>query len=125
MDVLEDMKEKAEEQLSTLRMEWTKTKQNFNLLKQSLEDQIANDNKDKKEQENAKSDAKETKTTSEEELSATNKLLANTQASLSDGNSNCMQMAADHDASMAGRKEELSVIAQAEKILHEATAGAT
>merc|ERR1719265_2442978 len=45
-DVLEDMKEKAEGQLSDLRKAESSTKHNFQMLKQSLEDQIEADTKD-------------------------------------------------------------------------------
>merc|ERR1719359_2794625 len=100
------MKDKADEQLSTLRMEETKTKQNFNLLKQSLEDQIANDNKEKKDEEELKASSKEAKATAEEDLSTTNKVLAETQQNLATVQSDCMSVAADHDTRVAGRKEE-------------------
>merc|ERR1719207_493696 len=45
-DVLEDMKEKAEGQLGELRKAESTTKHNYNMLKQSLEDEIAADSKD-------------------------------------------------------------------------------
>jgi len=124
LDVLEDMKEKAEEQLATLRKEETNTKHNFNLLKQSLEDQIAADTKEKGEETDAKSAAAESKATAEEDLAATNKDLAETKNNLADTNSDCMSVAADHDATVAGRKEELKVIATAKKILSGTTSGA-
>jgi len=50
VDVLEDLKEKAEEQLAALRKAETATKHNFEMLKQSLEDQMAADSKDLAEQ---------------------------------------------------------------------------
>jgi len=124
LDVLSDMKDKAEEQLSTLRMEETKTKQNFDMLAQSLKDQIANDNKEKKDQEELKSASAEAKATAEEDLANTNKVLAETKASLSDVRSECMSVASDHDATVAGRKEELKVIATAKKILQDTSSGA-
>merc|ERR1711974_417819 len=71
LDVLEDMKEKAEEQLSTLRKEETNTKHNFNLLKQSLEDQIAADTKEKAEETEDKAAAAEAKATAEADLATT------------------------------------------------------
>merc|ERR1719195_1691406 len=43
IDVLEDMKEKAESELKDLRNEETGSKHNYNMLKQSLEDQMAAD----------------------------------------------------------------------------------
>ena len=40
LDVIEDLKEKAEGQLSDLRKAESNTKHNFQMLKQSLEDQV-------------------------------------------------------------------------------------
>merc|ERR1719356_1052092 len=54
-DVLEDLKEKAEEQLASLRKAESNTKHNYDLLKQSLEDQISVDTKHMKEEQAAKS----------------------------------------------------------------------
>merc|ERR1712127_633964 len=53
-DVLEDMKEKAEGQLAELRKAESTTKHNFNMLKQSLEDQMDADNKDMSDEKNFK-----------------------------------------------------------------------
>merc|ERR1719265_1855301 len=41
LDVLEDMKEKAEEKLSSLRKAETQNKHNFAMLKQSFTDQLS------------------------------------------------------------------------------------
>merc|ERR1740129_809874 len=46
LDVLEDLKDKAEGQLSNLRKAEVNTKHNFDMLKQSLDDQMAADTKD-------------------------------------------------------------------------------
>merc|ERR1719195_1043264 len=45
LDVLLDLKEKAEEQLASLRKAESNTKHNFDILKQSLEDQVGQDSK--------------------------------------------------------------------------------
>merc|ERR1719393_776049 len=45
-DVLEDLKEKAEGELSDLRKAESNAAHNYSMLKQSLEDQLAADNKD-------------------------------------------------------------------------------
>ncbi|CAK0841336.1 unnamed protein product, partial [Prorocentrum cordatum] len=47
-----------------------------------------------------------------------------TQASLASVQSSCMQMATDHDASVAGRAGELKTIAEAKKLLQETSSGA-
>merc|ERR1719275_199854 len=124
LDVLEDLKEKAEEQLSALRKAETNAKHNYDMLKQSLEDQIAADTKDMEETKAAKAAAEEAKATAEGELVETVKELANSKAALETVSSDCMQSAADHEATLKARAEELKVIAEAKKILVDTTKGA-
>ena len=71
VDVLADMKDKAESELDELRKAESNAKHNFNMLKQSLDDQIAADSTDLDQEESMKSEAEETKATSEGDLSVT------------------------------------------------------
>ena len=82
------------------------------------------DTKDMNEEEAAKSAAQETKASAQGDLAATVKDRANSKKALETANSNCMQVAADHEATQKARAEELSVIAQARKILSETADGA-
>merc|ERR1719424_2576431 len=93
-------------------------------MKQSLEDQMAADTKDMNEQKSAKEAAQEEKAAAEGDLATTIKELENAQKALATANSDCMTTAADHEATVAARTEELKVIATAEKILKDSTAGA-
>merc|ERR1711972_1230707 len=111
------------EQLSDLRKAETNTAHNFDMGKQSLEDSIAADNKDLAEEKAAKAAAEEAKATAEGDLAGTNKDLADAEAALASANEDCMQVAADHEATVAGRTEELKTIAEAKKILTETTSG--
>merc|ERR1712087_763155 len=115
LDVLEDMKEKAEEQLSDLRKAETNTAHNFDMLKQSLEDSIKADNHDLAEEKAAKAAAEEAKASAEGDLAATNKDLADAQNALDSANRDCMQVASDHEATVKGRSEELKAIADAKE----------
>jgi len=124
VDVLADMKDKAESELDELRKAEGNAKHNFNMLKQSLEDQIAADTTDMDQEKAAKATSEETKATAEGDLAITNKDLAAAQAELAECSSSCMQVAADHEATVAARAEELAVIAKAKKILEETTGGA-
>jgi len=124
VDVLEDMKEKAESSLSDLRKEETNSKHNFGMLKQSLEDQMSADTKDMEDEKAAKAEAAEGKATAEGDLGETVKLLKNTKDDLATASATCMQVAADHEATVKSRNEELKAIATATKILKESTAGA-
>jgi len=124
LELLEDLKEKAEEDLAALRKAETNAKQNYNMLKQSLDDANKNDNKDKADEEAAKKAAQEEKATDEKDLSMTVKLLADTNTDLDGVKSDCMQVAADHEATVAGRNEEIRTLDEATKILKESTTGA-
>merc|ERR1711920_128441 len=124
LDVLDDLKEKAEEQLSDLRKAETNTQHNYDMLKQSLTDSIAADTKDLGEEKAAKAAAEEAKATAEGDLAATNKDLADAEAALENANRDCMQVAADHEATVAGRTEELKATADAKNVLLNTTNGA-
>merc|ERR1712066_949017 len=79
LDVLEDMKEKAEGQLSDLRKAEVNNKQNFDMLKQSLEDQMAADTKDMDDEKASKAGSEEGKAAAEGDLDMTSKELASSQ----------------------------------------------
>mmetsp|Transcript_95043 Transcript_95043/g.220612 ORF Transcript_95043/g.220612 Transcript_95043/m.220612 type:complete len:710 (-) Transcript_95043:67-2196(-) len=125
VDVLEDLKEKAEEQLASLRKAETNALHNFAMLKQSLTDQAAADTKDLEDEKASKAASAETKATAEGDLNGTEKDLADGKAALEMASTNCMQAAADHEATVKARDEELKVIAEARKVLEESTGGAS
>merc|ERR1719346_826408 len=124
LDVLEDLKEKAEGQLSDLRKAEVNTQHNFDMLKQSLEDQMAADTKDMNDEKAGKAAAEGGKTASQSDLDMTNKELDNSKKQLATAQSSCLKVAADYEATVAARNEELKVIAEAQKILAETTSGA-
>jgi len=123
VDVLSDMKDKAEGELSELRKAEGNAKHNFNMLKQSLEDQISADTTDLKQEKSSLAAAEEGKATAEGDLSVTKKELAAAENELATASADCMQVAADHEATVAARAEELAVIAKAKKILEETSSG--
>merc|ERR1719253_1644786 len=125
VDVLDDLKEKAEEELADLRKAEGGAKHNFQMLKQSLDDQISADGKDLDEQRAAKAAADENKATAVGDLAQTTKALANGKQVLETTGTTCMTVAADHEATNAERAEELKTIATARKILSETSGGAT
>jgi len=124
VDVLEDLKEKAEAELADARKAESSAKHNYGMMKQSLEDQMAADTSDLNEQKSAKASAEEGKAAAEGDLASTIKNLQDSEAALATANGDCMTTAADHEATVAARTEELKVIATAEKILKGATSGA-
>jgi len=123
VEVLEDMKEKAESQLAELRKAEETSKHNYEMLKQSLEAQIAADKKDMKEEKAGKAEAEEAKAEAEGDLEMTTKELANAEETLATSRSTCMKVGADHEMTVKAREEELKVIAEATKILVETTSG--
>merc|ERR1719235_1502356 len=124
VDVLEDLKEKAEGELSDLREAETKEQHNYDMLKQSLDDQIAADSKDLADEKAAKDEAAEAKAVAEGDLTETVKDLAQAEKALATAQSTCMTVAADHEATVKGNAEELKVIAEAKKILVDSSSGA-
>merc|ERR1719323_2601459 len=119
-----DLKEKADEQLASLRKAEVNSRHNFEMLKQSLEDQSAADTKDMEDQKAGKASAAEAQATAKGDLDVTNKELASAKQQLATAQATCLQVSADHEATVAGRKEELSVIAEATKILQSTSSGA-
>merc|ERR1719236_725 len=89
-DVLEDMKEKAEGQLAELRKAESATKHNYNMLKQSLEDQMEADNKDMDEEKSLKASTEESKAVAEGDLAETVKELGKDRESLKTATTTCM-----------------------------------
>merc|ERR1719400_2976559 len=115
------MRRSAEEQLSGLRKAETTAKHNFAMLKQSLEDQLAADNKDMSDEKASKAASAEAKATAEGDLANTVKDLADGENALQTSSTSCMTTAADHEATVKSRKEELAAIAEASKLLKEST----
>merc|ERR1719487_506587 len=124
IDVLTDLKQKAEVQLDEARKEEINAKHNFDLLKQSLEDQISVDTKEMAETKSMKHDAAETKANAQGELTVTEKDLKEAESVLKNMKSDCMTKATDNEMSVKNREEELKAIAAAKKVLLEKTGGA-
>jgi hypothetical protein len=121
VEVLNDMKEKAETQLSDLRKAERTSKQNFDQLKQTLTMNLANDNFQMDDQKKKKAASEEGKATAEGELEVTVKDIKTTEEALALTQKDCMQVAIDHEEAVKATAEELKVIAQAVKIIKEAT----
>jgi chromosome segregation ATPase len=124
VDVLNSMKEKAESELADLRKAEGAARQNFNMLKSSLEGKIAADTKDLDEEKSAIAEANQGKSEAEGDLSMTTKDLAAANNNLATVHGDCLTVASDHETTVAARAEELKVIATAKKILEESTGGA-
>merc|ERR1719297_165586 len=124
IETLENLLEEAEGQLSAARKKETSSKNNYEMLKQSLEDEIANANKDLEGAKKSLASSGEAKATAEGELTVTAKALAADIATLEDLHKDCLTKAQDFEAETKSRTEELKALAEAKKILKETTAGA-
>lgn len=122
--VLENILEKAQDELAEARKVEGNAKHNFNMMKQSLEDQMAADTKDMNSEKAGKEDAASEKATTEGDLATTEPNLENNIKSRETHKHDCMQSATDHEATTAARNEEIKVIANAIQILKEEASGA-
>merc|ERR1740123_650282 len=110
--------------MSGLRKAETTAKHNFEMLKQSLSDQLAADNKNMADEKASKAASAEAKASAEGDLANTVKDLADAKNSLKTTSESCMQTAADHEETVKSRTEELAAVAEAKKIITESTSGA-
>mmetsp|Transcript_72999 Transcript_72999/g.158437 ORF Transcript_72999/g.158437 Transcript_72999/m.158437 type:complete len:708 (-) Transcript_72999:82-2205(-) len=113
VDVLEDLKQKAVTQLQEAQKQEMNAQHNFELLKQSLEDQVKVDTEELSEAKGTKHDAAETKATAEGALGKTQEDLANAEKVLKNMKGDCMERASDHDVTVKNRAEELKAISAA------------
>eukprot|EP00408_Alexandrium_pacificum_P061368 CAMPEP_0171171912 /NCGR_PEP_ID=MMETSP0790-20130122/9455_1 /TAXON_ID=2925 /ORGANISM="Alexandrium catenella, Strain OF101" /LENGTH=686 /DNA_ID=CAMNT_0011636767 /DNA_START=54 /DNA_END=2114 /DNA_ORIENTATION=+ len=121
---LEDLHEKAEEQLGEARKKETNSLHNFELLKQSLEDAMKYAAKELAEAKQGLAASGERKATSEGDLKVTSGELKEDTTTLADLHHNCMTKAEDFEAETKSRSEELKALAEAKKVISEMTAGA-
>merc|ERR1719230_1573205 len=121
LDTLASLTEKAEAELEEARAQETKAANDFAMLKQSLEDEIKFANKDMAAAKKDKPASGESKSKAEGDLSATTKELKEDTASLSDLHHNCMTKAQEFEDEVNSRNAELKAIAEAKKIVIEAT----
>jgi len=124
IETLENLLEEAEGQLSEARKKETSSKNNYEMLKQSVEDDIANANKDLDATKKTLAASGETAATAQGDLTVTSKALAADIATLEDLHKDCLSKAQDFEAETKSRSEELKALAEAKKILNETTGGA-
>merc|ERR1719405_160070 len=121
---LEDLLEKAETQLEKARKAEETSLHNYQMLKQSLTDEIKFANKDMDAAKKNKAASEEGKATAEGDLSVTTKDLDEDTNTLSTLHQDCMTGAEDFQAETKSRGEELKALATAKKVLQEAVGGA-
>jgi len=113
IEVLEDLRSKAETQLAELRHQETAGKHSFELEAQSLRDSIAASTKEMSEAKTTLASASETRATSEGDLAVAVQSLAETSDTLKVTSAGCSTAVEDYDASTVSRAEELKALAAA------------
>jgi chromosome segregation ATPase len=124
VEVLEDLLDKANTQLSEARKKEESAAQNFAMLKQSLEDEMKFDTKTMEESKSASAKSSEEKATAEGDLSGTTEDLNDDEATLAEVKKDCATYADEYAAEVASRAEELKAVQAAKKALAESTGGA-
>merc|ERR1719191_623989 len=125
VDVLNDLLADAEGQLADARKAESNLQSNYEMIKLELEDVIKYGNQEMDRAKKGNAACEEKKAEAEGDLEVTNKALAEDMQQLAETHQECMTKATDFEAETASRGEELKVIAQAKKIIIEATGGAT
>jgi len=121
LDVLNDLLEKAQGELDTARSKENTDMQNFQMLKQSLTDEVKFANKEMDEAKKSKSESTEGKATADGDLNVASKDMAEEVKELQGLHHNCMTKAEEFEAETKSRGEELKALATAKKIVKEAT----
>merc|ERR1719480_775154 len=123
LDVLEDLKDKAQEQLASLRGQEAASTRNFQLLEQSLQDSLKYDGE-------GLTEAKATRTSCAASQAAAQKSLAGNTAELSSDEAAQAQLGADctmrasmHEEEARSRAEELKAIQEAKAVIVSTTGG--
>jgi predicted nucleic acid-binding Zn-ribbon protein len=124
VDVLEDLLDKANEQLDAARKKEVSAKHNFQMLAQSLRDEIEFSTKGMGEAKKSSASSAEAKAEAEGALAAASKDLAGDKAALEELRKDCAAHADDYAAESKSRAEELKAVQEAKKVLSETTGGA-
>jgi len=124
VDTLNDLLEKAQTQLDGSRAKEETDVQNFEMLSQSLKDEIKFANKEMAQAKQSKSESEEGKATAEGDLSVTKKDLDEDLTTLGGLHHDCMTKANDFESETKSRAEELKALATAKKIIKENVSGA-
>merc|ERR1719262_754964 len=116
--------EKASAQLDKARKTETTNLQNYQMLKQSLTDEIEFANKDMDAAKKGLSESQEKKANAEGDLEVTQKDLDEDVKAKAQLHQDCMNAAEEFELATKSRGEELKALAEAKKVIKETTGGA-
>jgi hypothetical protein len=123
LDMLQGLLDQSQEQLDSARKAETQAKNNFDMKKQSLEDEIKYASADLDEAKKTAAASRESKASAEGDLAVTTKGLNEDKADLAGVHQECMTKASTYETEVTSRAEELKALATAKKIIVEATSG--
>jgi len=121
VDTLQGLLDTATEQLDAARKAEMQAKNNYDMKKQSLEDEIKYASADLDEAKKTSSANQEKKAVAEGDLAVTTKALNEDKADLASLHHDCMTKASAYETEVSSRGEELKALATAKKIIVEAT----
>lgn len=121
LDMIEDLKQKAETQLRQLRKDETNMRYNFESVQVSLKDEIKLAASDLSEAKDSNSQAASAKAAAEGDMAGTGEGLAKDEASLKALEDSCVSKAAEYDTALENRKQEASALGQALKAIKDSS----
>merc|ERR1719181_1838877 len=121
---LEGLTEKAQGQLDAARKTEETSLQNYQMLKQSLTDEVEFAEKDMAKAKKNLAASQENKANAEGDLDVTSKDLAEDTATKATLHQDCMSAAEEFQSATKSRGEELNALATAKKVIKESTGGA-
>eukprot|EP00747_Dinoflagellata_sp_TGD_P161903 gnl/TRDRNA2_/TRDRNA2_178911_c0_seq1.p1 gnl/TRDRNA2_/TRDRNA2_178911_c0~~gnl/TRDRNA2_/TRDRNA2_178911_c0_seq1.p1 ORF type:complete len:860 (-),score=230.49 gnl/TRDRNA2_/TRDRNA2_178911_c0_seq1:58-2637(-) len=124
IDILENMRDKAEEELADLRKAETSAQHNYEVALASLKKEITVYTKEMSVKKTTSASSAEAQATAQGQLSVTTKTCAENKASLASCFQACKVATLDHEAEVKGRAEELKALEEAKRIVAETTGGA-
>merc|ERR1719460_1413937 len=124
VQTMQDLYDKAETQLDEARKTEQKNVNAYEMLAQSLKDEIKYANKDLDKAKKNLGASEEAKAIAQGDLDVTSKDLAEDVKDLATLHQDCMKGAEDFEAETKSRGEELKALATAKKIIAETTGGA-
>merc|ERR1719388_493920 len=125
IETMQDLFEKAEAQLEEARQTESKSVQAYQMLAQSLKDEIKYATADMDKAKKSLGASEESKGAAEGDLAVTTSDLDEDVKTLATLHQDCMTGAEDFEAETKSRGEELKALATAKKVIQEATSGAS
>mmetsp|Transcript_97322 Transcript_97322/g.177945 ORF Transcript_97322/g.177945 Transcript_97322/m.177945 type:complete len:684 (+) Transcript_97322:59-2110(+) len=119
VDTLQDLLEKAQSQLASIQKSETTSQYNYDMLKQSLSDEMKFATEDMSAAKSGLATSSESKAVAEGDLAMTSKSLDGDTKYLADVKADCMTASSTYEAETKSRAEELAAIAKAKQVIQE------